>query len=133
MKLHDERIEKLEDTQQEEASHEVLTEAKEEVLTEEMIQAWKAQYGKVFKNVIDGKEFIWRRIKRQEYVRAMGLMAEEGPHMYIRQDAIAKEVVLFPSKETFAILAEEYAGLCGEIADSVIVKSGFISSETEEL
>ena len=43
-----------------------VTDKKNKELTlDEQIVAWKEEHKKLFKNVVDGKEYIWRRIRRQ--------------------------------------------------------------------
>lgn len=98
------------------------------------IQAWKAEHGKVFKTVVDGEDYIWRKLKRKEYVMLMATKSEEedlDARIYERQEEIAKLVVLFP--ENISELVEENAGLATTIADEVIARSGFGITETQEL
>ena len=125
MKLHD-NLEQV----QEEA---VIEEQAEIELTDAQIAKWKKEHGKIFKTVIDGETYIWRRLKRREYVEAMSYRSEENPdaNIYIRQNIIAELVTLYPADMAWRI--EEYAGLAGEISDRAILKSGFDASETEEL
>lgn len=98
------------------------------------VQAWKAEHGKVFKTVIDGEDYIWRKLKRKEYVALMSVKSEEedlDARIYERQEEIAKLVTLYP--ENIAELVEENAGLATTIADEVIARSGFGITETQEL
>jgi len=134
MKLHDELIQ----VENEEIVQEHMLEQSTQLpvkieLTNEQIAAWKAEHGKVFKTVIDDETYIWRRLRRREYVDAMSYRSEENPdaNVYLRQNIIAGIVTLYPSDMSERI--EEYAGLAGEISDRAILKSGFDASETEEL
>ncbi|MFA1740405.1 hypothetical protein [Lysinibacillus fusiformis] len=134
MKLHDELIQ----VENEEIVQEHMLEQSTQLpvkieLTNEQIAAWKAEHGKVFKTVIDDETYIWRRLRRREYVDAMSYRSEEKPdaNVYLRQNIIASIVTLYPSDMSERI--EEYAGLAGEISDRAILKSGFDASETEEL
>jgi hypothetical protein len=132
MKLHDD-VQQTQDTATEE-QQQLAQEAPVAVeLTEAQIAAWKAEHGKVFKTVIDGQTYVWRRLKRREYVDAMSYRSEENPdaNVYLRQNIIASIVTLYPADMAFRI--EEFAGLAGEISDRAILKSGFDASETEEL
>ena len=98
------------------------------------IQAWKAEHGKVFKTVIDGEDYIWRKLKRKEYVALMANKSEEDDldaRIYERQEEIAKLVILYP--ENVADLINENAGLATTISDEVIARSGFGITETQEL
>ena len=134
MKLQDE---KLQGEVVEEKAVEAAPAAPQEntELTEEMILQWKQEHGKIFKNIVGGQVYIWRRVKRSEYVKAMSFKSEESPdeNYYLRQDIIARTVTLYPDPITMSARIEEYAGLAGEIADRAIYKSGFEASETEEL
>lgn len=106
----------------------------ESVLNEQSIQEWKAKWGKIYKSTIDGEEYIWRKLKRKEYVAIMAKVAEPGTEssrLYERQDEITKLVVLYPSN--IEDLIESSAGLASTISDEVIIKSGFDISSTEEL
>jgi len=134
MKLHDELIQ----VENEEIVQEHMLEQSTQLpvkieLTNEQIATWKAEHGKVFKTVIDDETYIWRRLRRREYVDAMSYRSEENPdaNVYLRQNIIASIVTLYPSDMSERI--EEYAGLAGEISDRAILKSGFDASETEEL
>ncbi|MEK5433966.1 hypothetical protein MKY88_24500 [Lysinibacillus sp. FSL R7-0073] len=134
MKLHDELIQ----VENEEIVQEHMLEQSTQLpvkieLTNEQIAAWKAEHGKVFKTIIDDETYIWRRLRRREYVDAMSYRSEENPdaNVYLRQNIIASIVTLYPSDMSERI--EEYAGLAGEISDRAILKSGFDASETEEL
>lgn len=98
------------------------------------IQAWKTEHGKIFKTVIDGEEYIWRKLKRKEYVALMSAKYEEEDveaRIYTRQEEITKQVVLYP--ENIEALIIENAGLATTIADEVITRSGFGLTETQEL
>lgn len=107
----------------------------QELTLDEKIIAWKEEYKKIFKNVIDGKDYIWRRIKRQEYADIMGMKDGDSvdERIYNRQYAITKAVVLNISKEELEADLEELAGLAATIADEVLEKSGFAASQTIEL
>ncbi|PTY92881.1 hypothetical protein [Heyndrickxia sporothermodurans] len=107
-------------------------------LDDKQIQQWKKQWGKIFKTTVGGEAFIWRKLKRKEYVEIMSNAeveeAEEevlGSRIYKRQERITKLVVLFPTDIESRI--EENAGLATSISDEVIAKSGFDVSATEEL
>lgn len=107
----------------------------EELTLDEKIVAWKEEHKKIFKNVVDGKDYIWRRIKRQEYSDIMAMKDGDSvdERIYNRQYAITKTVVLNMSKEELEADLEELAGLAATIADEVLEKSGFAASQTIEL
>jgi hypothetical protein len=102
-------------------------------LTESMIQEWKAKYGKLYKTTVGDEEYIWRKLKRPEYVSIMNdESVPDGPNaIYARQELITKTVALFPTN--IEELVESDAGLATTIADEVLTKSGFDTSRTEEI
>lgn len=114
-------------------------EKKVEKLTDAKIKEWKKKWGKIYKTTIGQDEYIWRRLKRKEYVNIIsdGYDDEEGSdkelrdRIYRRQEEITKTVVLHPSN--IEELIEDNAGLATAIADEVILRSGFDVVETEEL
>lgn len=101
----------------------------------DQIEIWKEEYGKIYKSIIDGKDYIWRRIKRKEYSEVMTMKDGEDidERIYNRQYAIAKLVILNLSEEELESDLEELAGLATTISDEVLEKSGFNSSGTVEL
>lgn len=99
-----------------------------------MITKWKAQHGKLYKSVIDGEIYIWRKLKRREYTDLMTDRADDDQvtgRIYERQEKIATAVVLFP--ENIDELIAQNAGLATTLADEVILRSGFELASTEEL
>jgi len=101
---------------------------------EQMISEWKAQYGKLYKTKVGGEEYIWRKLRRKEYVELMADKADDDQvtgKVYERQEAITRMVVLYPAN--IDELIEANAGLATTIADEVILKSGFEIVDTEEL
>lgn len=106
------------------------------VLNDQQIQEWKRKWGKIYKTTIDGEVYIWRKLKRKEYVQIMSdadIDNEEtvGNRIYHRQEQIAKAVVLYPVDIEKRI--EENAGLATSLSDEVVLRSGFDVAETEEL
>jgi len=116
---------------------------KEEMVTDELMQEWSAAYGKIFRTMIGGDIYIWRRLRRPEYVDIMTGTAlpadidiKENDHdrmYYIRQELICKTVVLFPNKETMAMRLDEEAGLASSLSDQISNRSGFLLYGTSEI
>ena len=105
-----------------------------EEITPEMIEAWKKEYGKIFKSVIDGEDYIWRKLKRREYVEVMSDVEEDedmNEKIYKRQEKIAKTITIYP--ENASEIIDNEAGIATSIADEALVRSGFNVSKTEEL
>lgn len=99
------------------------------------ITAWKAEHGKIYKSIIDGEDYIWRKLKRKEYVALMSEAATDATDpevkVYDKQETITKLVVLHPAN--IEELINENAGLATIIADEVIARSGFSIETTQEL
>jgi hypothetical protein len=111
-----------------------MKENQKNVITDAQVASWKSEFGKIFKTTVDGDEYVWRKLKRGEYVELMKDKAEEGQEdskLWERQEKIAKTVVLYPVNISECI--EASAGLATTIADEVILKSGFEVATTEEL
>lgn len=111
------------------------TKAKEEVKELSLIEQWKEEYGKIYKSLAGGQEFIFRRIKRAEYTEIMA--KKEGDsieeRIYNRQKAIVKLSVLNHEENELDNLFEELAGLAISISEEVLDKSGFTVTATIEL
>ena len=115
-----------------ETKQEVLQETKG--VTPEKIKAWKKEHGKVYKTTIGKEEYYWRKLKRKEYVSLMSTAKadeDSNAHIYQRQELIVAATVLYP--EDIQNLIENDAGLATNLADEVILKSGFDMPTTEEL
>ena len=117
---------------EENVDHEV-TEKSEDVITQKQIMEWKKKHGKIFKTTVGDDVYIWRKLKRKEYVDIMSqeLGDTENERIYKRQEEMAKAVVIYPEK--FAELMEENAGVASTIADEALARSGFDITTTEEL
>jgi hypothetical protein len=104
----------------------VKTVVKDEEVTKEMVEKWKAEHGKIFKSVIDGQTYVWRQIKRKEYVTIMSNESEEdsvSERVFERQELMTLTVVLYPANIQEHI--ERAAGLATILAEEIVLKSGF--------
>jgi len=97
-------------------------------VTQEMISDWKAQYGYVYKIVLNGKDIIYRTINRSEYVSVM--------------QKISMADVFDPEVETVKICAlagldekelTAKGGVATVVYEQIMLKSGFVQVESEEL
>lgn len=102
---------------------------------ENIIETWKEQHGKIYKSIIDGEEYIWRRIKRKEYSDVMISKDSENvdERIYLRQLEITKLVVLNFKAEELDDKLNEMAGLATTLSEEVLDKSGFNLTATYEL
>jgi hypothetical protein len=102
--------------------------------TEAHIIEWKNKFGKVYKTIIAGEDYIWRKIKRSEYTAIMASEQETAgtEAVYGRQNEIARLAVLHPADIEQRIA--DNAGLATVISDECLLKSGFeVTAETQEL
>lgn len=105
-----------------------------ELTLDDKIIAWKEEHKKIYMTIIDGNNYIWRRIKRKEYAEIMAIEAENiDERIYERQIAITKKVVLNMPIEELEKDLEELSGLAPSIAEEVLAKSGFTITTTIEL
>lgn len=105
-----------------------------ELTLDDMIIAWKEEHKKVYMTIIDGNNYIWRRIKRKEYSEIMAIEADNiDERIYERQIAIVKKVILNMPIEELEKDLEDLSGLAPSIADEVLSKSGFNITTTIEL
>lgn len=102
------------------------------VLTEAQINDWKKQYGKIYKSLIGDLVIIFRKIKRNEYMKVMTDIDNDDPmKLFLRQDMITKMTTLYP--ENVEQLIEENGAISTVIANEVLGKSGFDILSTTEL
>lgn len=106
---------------------------KENTINDQSIADWKATWGHIFKSTENDETYVWRQLRRKEYVEIMSEIpdTEEEDPIFKRQDRIVELTVLFPAniKELIA----EKAGLALGLSDQIMAKSGFTSLNTEEL
>ena len=115
---------------------------------QQAIDKGKKKYGKVYKTLISDETIIWRKLKRGEYKDIMNLVIykdeekldEEGNQIVeqvfddeatydLRQEEIAKAVILFPGKD----IVEDMAAVADIISTECMIKSGFGETpKTEE-
>ena len=120
----------------------------QEEQVQQAIEKGKKKFGKVYKTIIADETIIWRKLKRGEYKEIMNLIVykdeekldEEGNQIVeqvfddeatydLRQEEIAKAVILFPGKE----IVEDMAAVADIISTECMIKSGFGEApKTEE-
>jgi hypothetical protein len=104
------------------------------------IDKGKKKFGKVYKTVIADETIIWRKLKRGEYKEIMNLVVykkvdgvdesgnpiveeviDEDATYDLRQEEIAKAVILYPEKD----IVEDMAAVADIISTECMLKSGF--------
>lgn len=97
-----------------------------------MIEDWKAQHKRIFKNEIDGETIIWRRLKRGEYKEILAHQdPDEDSKILSKQEMMVKAAVLYPFD--VEALIEDNAGVATVLSEEILARSGFAISYTEEL
>lgn len=119
----------------------------EEAISKTKIVEWKEKYGKVFKTIIGDQEFIWRTVRRKEYVELIksnsDMLKNETPETdilaiqdelyYRRQEDIVLASILSPGPEEMKQLIEEQGGLASALSDEIMDKSGFVQPLTSAM
>lgn len=104
----------------------------EELEFKNMIESWRKDYKKIFKNEIDEEIIIWRRLKRGEYKTILNMNFEdEDSKILSKQEEMVKAAVLYPSN--IQELIDENAGLATVLSEEILAKSGFAISYTTEI
>ena len=115
---------------------------------EKAIEKGKKQFGKVYKTILADEAIIWRMLKRAEYKEVMNMFiykqepkldengeplkdeqgniimheVEDPDATYdLRQEAIAKMVILYPNKD----IVDNMAACADIISTECMIKSGF--------
>lgn len=105
----------------------IITE-QEELSLDQKIALWRKDYKNIYKTVIDDEVYIWRKIKRSEYIEIHNSIFnnEEIPDdlkFWIKQEEITKAVLLYPYDAEEVI--EESAGIPTVISQDCLNRSGF--------
>ena len=99
-----------------------------ELSLDEKIAMWRKEFKSVFKTVIDDEVYIWRKIKRSEYIEIHNSIFNNNElpddlKFWIKQEEITKKVLLYPSNVDEVI--EESAGIPTVISQDCLNRSGF--------
>lgn len=108
------------------------------------IEAWKAEFGHVYKTKSGKQAIIYRPIRRSEYTKLMletDIKPEEESvpekrleRLSNRQVGLCAISVLYPQGEDLSRMLENEAGLASNLADEIMDHSGFNAlAQTEEL
>lgn len=99
----------------------------------ELIPEWKAKYGRIYKNIVDGDVFIWKAIRRKEYRELLKMNddIDADERFLLKQESVVQMATLFP--ENISSFIESKAGLATVLSEEILARSGFDISETESL
>lgn len=107
----------------------------EGTLNKAELEKWKAEHGALYRTEYFGEGFVWRPLKRKEFVEVMNMTNEDNPEelFYERQEVIVRKTVLSPAPERVAELIEQRGGLASGLSDEIMEKSGFQNALSKEL
>ena len=107
---------------------------------QKIIDNGKKKFGKVYKTYLADETIIWRKLKRSEYkeildvivIKQIPKLDEEGNSIMqeiedmdatydLRQELIAKAVILYPDKN----IVDDMAACADVISTECMIKSGF--------
>lgn len=86
------------------------------------VDAWKKQFGRIYKVTVEGEQYIFRKITRFEYKQIMSM---PNSNELIREEAIAEICTLFPQEYSYETMSEASAGIPSLISEHVMKRSGF--------
>lgn len=138
---------KQQDSQLQESVNKVVDQMKQRLglpedinnlISQQQIDAWRLQYGELYRTYLNNQSFIWHKIRRKDYIALMTdeemSNVENGElRIFLRQEKIIKLCVLYPDSVTLENLVENNAGIAGNIADEIMMASGFRPVSTEQI
>lgn len=110
----------------------------DKIISKQQLDEWKLRHGELYRTYLNGKSFIWHKIKRKDYIALMTdteLSAVDNPELriFLRQEKIVKLCVLYPDKEELDNIVENNAGVAGNISDEIMLISGFRPVSSEQI
>ena len=108
------------------------------IVSKQQIDAWKLQYGDLYRTHLNNQSFIWHKVRRKDYVELMtdpeiSAIENQELRIFFRQEKITKQCVLYPDTDTLERLIENNAGIAGNISDEIMMISGFRPVSTEQI
>lgn len=97
--------------------------------TEAQIQEWKKQYKHIYKAAIDGVDYIFRTLSRDDYMDISAKGVTMGPNF----DAELETVKLCLLTEVEENELKQKSGLVSVLSEKIMARSGFVQVEDEEL
>ena len=102
--------------------------AEDVLVTEEQIANWKAEHGSVYVINVAGIDFYFRGLNRQDYIQIMQQQmsgSEADPEVETVQKCVLNDVP--------ANIYSAKGGIATVIYEQIMLKSGFVVAEAEEL
>ena len=109
----------------------------EGTIAQEQIDAWKKEYGHVYSTMVGDEAYIWRALRRNEYIEIMTQAFEDDvtprERIFIRQEDMLRKCILYPDAKMMEKTIDEQGAFATAFADEIMAKSGFNIQETTEL
>ena len=108
------------------------------MVSKQQLDAWKLQYGDLYRTYLNNQSFIWHKVRRKDYIDLMtdpeiSAIENQELRIFFRQEKITKQCVLYPDMDTLERLIENNAGVAGNISDEIMMISGFRPVSTEQI
>lgn len=97
-------------------------------VTKEMIDGWKAKYGKVIKLSLGGVEWFYRSLNLEEYYSVQEIANSSDKSEAIGQEQVVRFGVLSP-----VVPDVIPAGIVIKLSDEILRLSGFTSEEIKPI
>lgn len=110
----------------------------DEIVSKTQIDAWKKQFGEIYRTDLNGQTYIWHKLRRRDYIEIMNdetlnAVQNSDLRIFLRQEKILKVGILHPSGEQLERLIDENAGVAGNISDEIMLASGFRPVRSEKI
>ena len=102
---------------------------KEENITQEMIDEWKAKYKFVYKAPIDGTNYYFRTLNRDDYLAISTKQATLGQALDYELETVKTCLLNEIDEDTL----KAKGGIITILSEKIMTKSGFLQVEEEEL
>lgn len=100
--------------------------------TEQQIKDWKDQFGYVYKATIDGTEYIFRTLTREDYMAISSKQVTIGPSFDNELEVVAT-CLLQPEGPNVIDALKKKGGIVSVLSERIMLRSGFQQVEEEEL
>lgn len=99
-------------------------------VTKELIEKWKGAHKFVYKATIDGTDYYYRTLTRDDYMEIQMKVAQEMPN-FDNELEVVKTCLLAPTLDDETLSTK--AGLGSVLSERIMLRSGFQQVEEEEL
>ena len=99
------------------------------MVTDTQIQEWKAQYTYIYRATIDGVDYVFRTLSRDDYMDITAKGVTYGPTFDAELET-TKLCLLTPIDE---VELQKKSGLVSVLSEKIMARSGFVQVEDEEL